>query len=133
MQDILIDTDNWPIVHVKMPQSVAEGAEVGYLQDMQSILDRNEPHVMIYEGPEKLDAPAFNAAYMKWYKSVKEQQNRLLKGIARIDPENAGNKSLIAAAKEKIAKLAVPYPYEICSSMEDAKTLAQTWLAAAKP
>jgi hypothetical protein len=129
MQNIEISIDNWPIVYIKMPVTVKEGAEIEYLQLMQSIIDRDEPYVVIFEGPEKLDAPAFNSAYMKWYKSVKEKQNRLLKGIARIAPEETKKKSIIAAAKEKVAKMAVPYPYEICTSMAEASELAEGWLS----
>ena len=128
MQDIRIDKSAWPIVHIIMPTQVEQGAEVAYIEEMQAILDRGEPYVLLFEGPEKLDAPAFNSAYMRWFKKVKARQNELCRGIVRIDPEQSGQTSLISAMKNKVVKMSLSYPYEVCATLDQARAKANQWL-----
>lgn len=124
-----IDTSDWPIVHIRIPEVIDQEDGAAHLRGMQAILDRSEPYVIIFEGPERPRSPEFNRDYMKWYKSTKDVQKKLCCGLVRVEEEGDKRSKVMAMAKNYIAKAAIPYPYEVCGSFEEAETIAREMLA----
>ena len=124
MKGVPINSQDWPILRITMPAEVDDGAEVPFLETMQALLDRGEPYVVIMDGVEQINSPTFNSAYMKWFKTTKEKQSELCAGLVRVEAEGGQRKSLLDKAKIYIAKAAIPYPYDVCASFEEAEAMA---------
>ncbi len=128
-QNELIDTTSWPVVRVRIPETIPDDAGPAYVQEMQAILDRREHYAVIFEGPERPDSPEFNRHYMKWYKSTKALQKELCCGVVRIEADDGKRNRAISKAMTYLAKAAIPYPYEVCGSEAEAEAIAKRMLA----
>lgn len=120
----VVDTQNWPVVYVTIPETIRDTAVADIIQQLQSILNRDASYVVIFKGPEKSESQEFNREYAKWFKRTKAVQKKLCRGVVRIEENATARKKMQGMALKYLAKVAIPYPYEVCNNSEEAAAIA---------
>lgn len=126
-----LDLSAWPVVSYEMPDQVPDAEAQNHIDAMQAVLAKKEKFVLIFHGVEyPKESKLFYKLYKAWGKETKDQQKEFCLGAVRVEPDEKKRKSLLKMALTFLTSQAVPYPYKVVASFDEAKSQAQRWLAA---
>lgn len=129
MAEPAIDTSAWPLVHYVMPEHVGQDETPHHIAALQTILDRQQPFVLIFSGVElPSDSAHFFREYKAWGKRTRSQQQRYCRGAVRVEPDEAKRRSFWRKALRYLTASTVPYPYRVVASEQEAQQQARLWL-----
>lgn len=125
-----LDTSSWPIVFYEMPEEIPDSEAQNHVDEMQSILAKQQPFVLIFHGVEyPKKSKLFYKTYRQWGKDTKDLQKKFCRGAIRVEPDEKKRKSLFKMALRYLTAQAIPYPYKVVASMDEARGQADQWLA----
>ncbi|NIF22446.1 hypothetical protein [Candidatus Pantoea multigeneris] len=129
MSKDVIDTSQWPLVHYVMPDQVNAEEATAHIQALQQVLDRREPFVLIFSGVElPQNSAEFFRQYKAWGKATRHAQALYCCGAVRVEPDAAKRQSLWRKALRYLTSRAIPYPYQVVATSEEAEQQAKQWL-----
>lgn len=127
----IIDTRQWPLVYYVMPDRVSVEETEAHIQGLQSIIDRQQPYVLIFSGVElPTDSAHFLREYKAWGKRTYADQQRYCRGAVRVERDEEQRNALWRKALRYVNESTIPYPYRIVGSDEEAREQADEWLKA---
>ena len=124
-----IDTTDWPIVRLTMPDQIPDTEAASYLAQLEAVYDRCEPFVLIMGGTElPRHSPGFMKAFAEWSMTNLEQQRLYCRGAVRVEPAADLRQAYKARAEQALKAGVQPYPYEIVDTEAAAQAQAAAWL-----
>ncbi|MFU8927197.1 hypothetical protein [Acinetobacter puyangensis] len=129
MTQPIIDDSNFPIVNFVMPEQIKDTETEQHIAAWQAILDKQQPYVLIFSGVElPKNSAAFFREYKKWNKRTRSQQEKYCCGAVRVETDEAKRKSLWRKAFRYLTSSAIPYPYRVVATQQEAQSQATSWL-----
>lgn len=125
----VIDTSQWPLVYYVMPEQVSAAESESHIQALQSVIDRQQPYVLIFSGVElPRDSAHFLREYKAWGKRTFAEQHRYCRGAVRVEPDDETRSALWQKAQRYVSDGSIPYPYRVVASDSEARQQAEQWL-----
>lgn len=127
----VIDISRWPLVYYVMPEQVSEEDAHKHIAELQAILDRQQPFVLIFSGVElPQNSAEFFRQYKAWGKRTRTAQQRFCRGAVRVETDAAKRRSFWRKALRYLTQSTIPYPYRVVANEAEAQEQAAQWLAA---
>lgn len=126
----IIDTHQWPLVYYVMPERVSDEETETHIRALQSIIDRQQPYVLIFSGVElPTDSAHFLREYKAWGKRTHAGQQLYCRGAVRVEPDDEKRNAMWRKAQRYITDSSIiPYPYRVVASDLEARQQAEQWL-----
>lgn len=122
-----IDTRDWPVVYLSMPDSVPDEHADASLTELVKLYARAEPFILCMSGAElPQHSPQFLSAYLRWTRDHFALQRRYCLGAIRIEADEPARLKYQRRAADWAKSGQAPYPYHVVATQEEALALAQT-------
>ncbi|MBB5736251.1 hypothetical protein FHT09_001991 [Xanthomonas arboricola] len=128
-----VDTRDWPLVALHMPEHVPDAQADALLAQLQAVYARAEPYVLLMQGAQlPRQSAQFMAAYTRWSRDSFALQQRYCLGAVRVVEDPAMRDEYSRQADGWNASGQAAYPYRIVATHTEALAQAGVWLAAAQ-
>ncbi|WP_395396594.1 hypothetical protein WBP07_28370 [Novosphingobium sp. BL-8A] len=125
-----INTREWPIARLVMPDEVADHEAQGHIACLAALYEPREPFVLLMAGAElPRHSPAFMKAYVEWSMGTLDLAREYCLGAIRVEPDSHLRQGYQERAAKALEAGTQPYPYEIVADEDAASELARHWLA----